>query len=122
VSLPLPKSVFWVGSSRKDLRALPEEVKDEIGQDLFEVQMGGTPVSAKPLTGFGPQVLEIVIDHNTDTFRAVYTVRYADRVYVVHVFQKKSKKGRALPKEDKERIEARLKAVVQSEKERRKKR
>jgi phage-related protein len=97
-------------------------VKDEVGQDLFEVQMGETPTGAKPLTGFGPQVLEIVVDHNTDTYRAVYTVRYAYRVYVLHVFQKKSKKGRALPKEDKERIEARLKAVVQSEKERRKKR
>lgn len=122
MSLPLPKPVFWVGSSLKDLRSLPEEVKDEIGQDLFEVQMGETPAAAKPLTGFGPQVLEIVVDHNTDTYRVVYTVRYADRVYVLHVFQKKSKKGRALPKEDKERIEARLKAVVQSEKERRKKR
>jgi phage-related protein len=122
VSLPLPKPVCWVGSSLKDLRSLPEEVKDEIGQDLFEVQMGETPTGAKPLTGFGPQVLEIVVDHNTDTYRAVYTMRYADRVYVLHVFQKKSKKGRALPKEDKERIEARLKAVVQSEKERRKKR
>lgn len=97
--------MFWVGSSLKDLRALGEEVKDRIGQDLFEVQMGGTPASAKPLTGFGAQVLEIVVDHNTNTFRAVYTVRYADRVYVLHVFQKKSKKGRALPREAKERIE-----------------
>lgn len=119
---PLPKPVFWVGSSLKDLRALPEEVKDEVGQELFEVQMDGTPAAAKPLTGFGAQVLEIVDDHNTDTFRALYTVRYTDRVYVLHVFQKKSKKGRALLREDKERIEARLKAVVQSEEGRRKKR
>lgn len=121
MSLPLPKRVIFVGSTQKDLRELPEEVRSDIGYDLFEVQMGETPSSAKPLTGFGPQVLEIVVDHNTDTFRAVYTVRYADKVYVLHVFQKKSKKGRALPKEDKERIEARLKRVVKLEGERRKK-
>jgi len=80
-----------VGSSLKDLRGFPEEVKDEIGFALYQARRGLTPRSAKPLKGFtGASVLEIVDDFQTDTYRAVYTVQFADAVYVLHAFQKTS--------------------------------
>ena len=89
-SQPDDKPLFWVGSSLKDLRGFPEEVKDEIGFALYQAQRGLTPRSAKPLKGFtGASVLEIVDDFQTDTYRAVYTVQFADAVYVLHAFQKK---------------------------------
>jgi phage-related protein len=109
-SLPDDKPLLWVGSSLKDLRAFPEEVKDEIGFALYQAQMGLTPRSAKPLKGFtGASVLEIVDDFQTDTYRAVYTVQFADAVYVLHAFQKKSKRGVETPKGEIELVKARLK-------------
>ena len=91
-----PKPLIWVGSSRRDLRGFPDEVQDAIGYALYLVQIGQTPLAAKPLHGFGgASVLEIVEDFDRDTYRAVYTVRFAGVVYVLHVFQKKSKRGRA---------------------------
>lgn len=98
------------GSSLKDLRGFPEEVKDEIGFALYQAQRGLTPRSAKPLKGFtGASVLEIVDDFQTDTYRAVYTVQFADAVYVLHAFQKKSKRGVETPKVEIELVKARLK-------------
>lgn len=108
--MPLIKSLIWVGSSLKDLRAFPEIVKDEMGFALFEAQCGLKPLSAKPLKGFGgARVLEIVSDYQTDTYRAVYTVKFGERVYVLHAFQKKSKKGVAAPQAEINLIKARLK-------------
>lgn len=109
-SLPDDKPLLWVGSSLKDLRGFPEEVKDEIGFALYQAQKGLTPRSAKPLKGFtGASVLEIVDDFQTDTYRAVYTVQFADAVYVLHAFQKKSKRGVETPKVEIELVKARLK-------------
>jgi phage-related protein len=111
MSRALPdKPLFWVGSSLKDLRDLPEEVKDEVGFALYQVQRGLTPRSVKALKGFGgASVLEIVEDFRTDTYRAVYTVQFADAVYVLHVFQKKSKRGAETPQFEIELIKSRLK-------------
>jgi phage-related protein len=99
---PIPrgiKPVIWIGSSKADLRDFPEEVKDWIGFALYTAQQGGKHADAKPLKGFGGAgVLEIVEDHRGDTYRAVYTVQFAARVYVLHAFQKKSKSGIATPK------------------------
>ena len=107
--VPSLKPVVWVGSSRKDLRALPEPVQDHIGYALYVAQRGGKHQDAKTLKGYGgARVLEIVRDYRGDTFRAVYTVRFAEAVYVLHVFQKKSKSGRATPKLDVKVIEQRL--------------
>jgi phage-related protein len=107
---PPDKTLFWVGSSLKDLRDLPEEVKDEVGFALYQVQRGITPQSAKALRSFGgASVLEIVEDFRTDTYRAVYTVQFANVVYVLHVFQKKSKRGAATPQSEIELIKSRLK-------------
>ena len=93
------KPVRWVGSSRKDLKAFPKQVQADIGYALYTAQMGDTDPAAKPLKGFGgTKVMEIVDRHDTNTYRAVYTVRFEDAVYVLHVFQKKSRRGAETPK------------------------
>ena|ERR1043165_52095 len=104
-----PKTVVWIGTSRKDIRAFPPAVRRDIGQALYTAQQGETDPSAKPLRGFGGgSVLEIVARHVGDTWRAVYTVRYADAIYVLHAFQKKSKRGIATPKKEMDLVQQRL--------------
>ncbi len=110
IDVPRLKPLFWVGPSLKDLRAFPEEVKDVIGYALEVAQRGGKAINAKPMKGFrGASVLEIVADHASDTWRAVYTVEWAEAIYVLHAFQKKAKRGRATPKQDIDLIKRRLK-------------
>src|SRR6202045_1781779 len=107
---PEPKPLVWVGSSRRDLRAFPPPVRRTFGVALFAVQLGETPPEAKPLKGFGGAgVLELIEDHQGSTYRAVYTVRFATKVYVLHAFQKKSKRGIATPKRELDLIRERLK-------------
>ena len=104
-----PKPLEWIGSSKKDLRALPGEVVHVFGYALYLAQLGEKHEQAKPLRGFGSAgVLEVVEDRRGDTYRAVYTVRFALRVFVLHVFQKKSKSGIATPKRDLDLIRSRL--------------
>jgi phage-related protein len=106
------KPLAWVANSLKDMRAMPDEVKRFFGVALFMAQAGDKHPDAKPLKGFiGSGVLEIVEDYDGNTYRAIYTVRFADAVYVLHVFQKKSKTGIATPQPDIEKIKARLKMV-----------
>jgi len=103
------KPVEWIGSSREDLRDFPGEVREVMGEALYRAQQGNEHPVAKALKGFGGRgVLEIVDDHRGDTYRAVYTVRFASVVYVLHVFQKKSKKGIATPRHEIELIRTRL--------------
>ena len=110
------KPLRWVGSSRDDLLALPDEVRREVGYALFVAQNGEKADSAKPLKGLGGGgVLEVVENHDGDTYRAVYTIRFARAVYVLHAFQKKSKAGIKTPKKDMDLIEARLKAAQRME-------
>jgi len=107
---PTIKPVVWIGSSRSDLASFPEDVKDAIGYALYIAQRGGRHGDAKPLRGFGGAgILEIIEDHAGDTYRAVYTVRLASRIYVLHVFQKKSKAGIKTSKPETELIKSRLK-------------
>ncbi len=97
---------------------MPEDVQDTFGYALHLAQTGGKHAQAKPLKGFrGAGVLEVVEDHQGDTYRAVYTVRYASAVYVLHCFQKRSTSGIATPKPDMDLIDLRLKAVAILEKE-----
>jgi phage-related protein len=106
------KPVVWIGSSLKDLRALPEPVRDVFGYALYLAQKGSKHDAAKPLKGFGGAgVLEVVEDFDGDTFRAVYTVKFEGVLYVLHVFQKKSKTGAKTSKADMNLIERRLKAA-----------
>ncbi len=111
---PSFKPVVWVGSSRRDLREFPDTVQDHIGYALFVAQQGGKHREAMTLAGFGSAgVVEIVKDYRSDTFRAVYTLRYAGTVYVLHAFQKKSKTGRETPRRDMELIKHRLRDAEQ---------
>lgn len=104
------KPVHWVGSSREEVREFPKAVRREIGFALEAAQQGDKHPSATPLRGFGGAgVLEVVENHLGDTYRAVYTVRFAEVVYVLHAFKKKSKSGIKTPKQEIDLIRARLK-------------
>lgn len=105
------RPVIWVGDSRKALKAFPQEVRVSVGYAISEAQSGRKADYAKPLTGIGSGVFEIVSDHDTDTFRAVYAVKLGDEIYILHAFKKKSKSGRETPKPDMELIKTRLKFV-----------
>lgn len=102
------RPVIWIGSSLKDLKKFPEDVQDEIGYILYQVQIGEHHGKIKPLKGFRG-VMEIVSDYDKDTYRAVYAIKLGDEIYVLHAFKKKSKKGIRTPKEEIEVIKQRLK-------------
>ena len=111
---PSLKPVTWVGTSLKDLNAFPEVVQDLMGYALYVAQRGGKHQDAKVLSGFGGAgVVEIIKDHRGDTFRAVYTLRYAGSLYVLHAFQQKSKTERETPRRDIELIKQRLREAEQ---------
>lgn len=104
-----PRPVTWIGSSRVDLRRFPLPVRRDVGQALYTAQRGETDPAARPLRGFGgTRVMEIVDRHDTNTYRAVYTAQFKEAVYVLHAFQKKSKRGIATPKSEIELIRRRL--------------
>ena len=110
--ITLGKPLIWIGGSKKDLMALPTEVRKFFGHALDFAQRGGQHGAAKVLKGFGGAgVLEVVEDHISGTYRAVYTVKFEDAVFVLHCFQKKSKSGISTPKEDMDIIRARLKVA-----------
>jgi phage-related protein len=107
------KPTIWVGSSLTDLKEFPPEVQNNLGYALYFAQTNLKHPKAKPLKGFkGASVLEIVEDYDGDTYHAVYTVKLAGIVYVLHVFHKKSKHGIATPKQDMELIENRLQLAI----------
>jgi phage-related protein len=111
---PQVKPLYWVGSSKKDLLALPETVVHVFGYALYLAQSGRKHDQAKPIKGFGSAgVLEIVEDWEGNTYRAIYTVRFVERVFVLHVFQKKSKRGVGTPKRELDLIHERWKAAEQ---------
>lgn len=104
------KELYWLGNSLKNLKEMPEDVQDGFGYALHLAQIGEKHSTAKPLKGFsGAGVLEIVENFEGNTYRAVYTVRFSNAIFVLHVFQKKSKSGIATAKQDIELIQSRLK-------------
>jgi len=104
-----PKPVRWVGTSLRVLRSVPRAVRIDSGHALFAAHEGKRDPAAKPLTGFGgSSVIEIVASHYGNAWRAIYTVRFQDAIYVLHVFQKKSTKGIATPKREIDLIKQRL--------------
>jgi phage-related protein len=106
------KTLFWTGSSKKDLKAMPTEVQDTFGYALHLAQLGKKHSQTRPLKGFGSAgVLEVVEYASGGAFRAVYTVKFADALYVLHCFQKKSTHGIATPKPDMDVIRERLKVA-----------
>lgn len=109
------RPLYWVGSSKKDLLELPQEVIDLFGYALYLAQVGKKHEQAKPLQGFrSAGVLEIVEEWQGNAYRAVYTVRFRRAVFVLHVFQKKAKRGSSTPKVDLDLIRARLNAAEQA--------
>jgi phage-related protein len=110
--LPRPqdaKPLFWLTESKHTLSAFPPDVRDEIGQALWVAQLGAKSPRAKPLKGFGDgSVLEVVDNFDGNAYRAVYTIRFAQAIYVLHVFQKKSHRGVSMPRRDIELIRLRL--------------
>ena len=113
------KPVFWMASSRKDLKAFPEPVQSDVGYALFAAQRGEEYRSVKALKGFGGRrVLEIVAPYDGDTYRAVYTVKFENAVYVLHAFQKKSTKGIATPQHEIDLVRRRLADAEQHYRER----
>ncbi|MBI5546300.1 MAG: type II toxin-antitoxin system RelE/ParE family toxin [Deltaproteobacteria bacterium] len=110
------KRLFWVGRSKEDLRAFPEEVRQVMGYALYLAQAGSKHPDAKPLSGFGGAgVLEVVDDFDRNTYRAVYTLKVAGAVYVLHAFQKKSRKGIRTNPEDIETVRRRLREVLEAQ-------
>jgi phage-related protein len=110
---PAMKPLEWIGSSKDDLNAFPGPARREAGYALYLAQIGMKAVKAKPLKGFGGAgVLEVAADHDGNAYRAVYTVRFARAVFVLHAFQKKSKRGIATDKADIDLIKRRLRIAV----------
>ena len=105
------KPVEWVGSSRADLKKFPAAVQDQVGFALYQAQAGLKHRDAKPLKGLGANILEVVSRQEGNTYRTVYTVRFKAAIYVLHAFQKKSKRGIATPKQELDLVKQRLKAA-----------
>jgi phage-related protein len=111
---PVIRPLEWIGSARADLIGFPKPVRKVFGHALHLAQSGEKPDNAKPLRGFGGAgVLEVVADHERSTYRAVYTVKFARAVFVLHAFQKKSKRGIATPKPEIDLIKRRLRFAAE---------
>ncbi|MGL5130958.1 MAG: type II toxin-antitoxin system RelE/ParE family toxin [Planktothrix sp.] len=110
------RPLVWMGDSRQNIREFPETVRISIGYALQLVQAGETPLEAKPFKGVGSGVYEIIKRYDTDTYRAVYAVKIGEKIYVLHAFQKKSKKGIKTPQADVDLIKQRYKDAVAREK------
>ncbi|HEY9701328.1 MAG TPA: type II toxin-antitoxin system RelE/ParE family toxin [Allocoleopsis sp.] len=110
------RPLVWMGDSRQNMRDFPQKVRISIGYALQLVQGGETPLEAKPFKGVGTGVYEIIKRYDTDTYRAVYAVKIGEKIYVLHAFQKKSKKGIKTPQADVDLIKQRYKDAVAREK------
>ncbi|WP_457584577.1 type II toxin-antitoxin system RelE/ParE family toxin [Ensifer canadensis] len=108
------KNVVFLGSTLDDVREFPEDVRQEVGFAIYTAQDGGKAINVTPMVGFGGAgVLEVISNHVGDTYRAVYTVKYGETIYVLHAFKKKSVRGIATPKKDLDLIDRRLKQAEQ---------
>ena len=111
------RPLHWVGSSKRDFLDFPDAVKGDMGNALGLAQFGGTAPTAKPWKGLGPGVLEIAESREGNAYRAVYTVRFPNTVYVLHAFQKKSPSSIRTAKRDIELVARRLKLAQQDDEE-----
>ncbi len=110
------KKIVWLGNSLENLQNFPEDVKDIVGYALPKAQKGLTPKNTKPLTGIKPTVMEIVVPYDSNAYRAVYTTKIGEVIYVLHCFQKKSKHGVKTPPKDLDLIKQRLKVAEEDHK------
>ena len=117
-SVPGEKPLYWIASSLKDIARFPSDVQRSFGFALSAAQYGGKHRAAKPWKGEGPGILEVVKDYDGDTYGAIYTVRFAQAVYVLHVFQKKSPRRIETRQSDVTLVRERLKAAQRDYEER----
>lgn len=117
----LPKALRWVGSSQKDFKKFPDDVHAEMGFSLHLAQEGKSVPGSKPLKGNLSGTVELLDNHDSDTYRAIYTTKIGDVVYVLHAFKKKSKKGAETPKKEIDLIVSRLKTAQKDHEEQLKK-
>jgi len=115
IKVPVKRDLIWLGSTRKNIREFPIEVKKLVGYELQLIQFGEKPKDTKPFKGVGSGVFEIVTDFDKDTYRTVVAVKIGENIYVLHAFKKKSKKGIATPKQDVDIIKQRLKEAKEIE-------
>jgi len=101
------RPVVWLGNARKNLKGFPEGAQKLAGDELQLIQFGGMPKDAKPFKGVGSGVLELALRYASDAYRVVVAVQLGRRIYVLHAFQKKSKKGIATPQRDVDLIKKR---------------
>ena len=113
---PKGKTIDWVGFSRDDLKSFPDEVQQALGFDLYQVQLGAMPASAKPLKGNVRGVYELKESHEGNAYRAVYIAKLKNKIYVLHCFQKKSKSGIATPQKELDLIDKRLMRAIEDSK------
>lgn len=106
---PVIRPVVWMGNSKKNILEFPKEVQKLIGDELQLIQFGGMPKDAKPFKGVGSGVFEIAVRHDREAYRCVQAIQLGKKIYVLHAFQKKSKRGIATPKQDVEFIRQRYK-------------
>ncbi len=104
---PVLRPLFWMGSSKKDIQAFPKGAQKLIGDELQLIQFGGMPKDAKPFKGIGSGVFELAARYDGDAYRTVLAIQLGTKIYVLHAFQKKSKKGVATPKQDVDLIKQR---------------
>ena len=109
IEMPMLRAVVWMGNAKKNLREFPEGARKLIGDELQLLQFGGMPKDAKPFKGVGSGVLEIAVRYNKDAYRSVVALQRGKKLYVLHAFQKKSKRGVATPKQDVNLIKQRYK-------------
>ncbi|HEY4115823.1 MAG TPA: type II toxin-antitoxin system RelE/ParE family toxin [Rhizomicrobium sp.] len=105
------RPLLWVGSSKREYGKFPQQLQGTLGFELFLAQTGQHPPSAKPLKGFGSGTVELIGDFDGDTYRAVYTIRFREAVYVLHAFKKKSKQGSKMMQSDIQLIKDRLRGA-----------
>jgi|SRR5208337_767439 len=104
---PVLRPLVWMGNSRRNIQGFPEGAQKLMGDELQLIQFGGMPRDAKPFKGVGSGIIEIALRYEGDAYRSVVAVQLGERIYVLHAFQKKSKKGIATPKKDVEVIKQR---------------
>ncbi len=105
--MPVLRPIVWMGNSKKNLQDFPLEAQKLIGDELQFIQFGGMPKDTKPFKGVGSGVFEIAIGYDTDAYRTVIAVQLGRKIYILHAFQKKSKRGIATPKHDTDLIKKR---------------
>ncbi len=114
---PVLRLVVWLGNSKANLLDFPKEVQKLMGDELQLMQYGGMPQDAKPYKGLGSGVFEIALSYETGAYRVVVALQISEKIYVLHAFQKKSKKGIKTPQSDKDLIRKRYNAAVRAAKE-----